>query len=77
MSRKAQEDKLAEKMETLACSLADDLSSDNEPSKQKTDGFKALSSYFAATRKLNLKAPEPEDPDAPNFGNFRDKINKA
>ena len=36
--------------------------------------FGKLTTYFAATRKLNLKAPD-EDNDDPTFDNFRDKIN--
>lgn len=68
-------DELGTAMEKLAVKLAKELTSGNEPSKPSSDMFGKLTSYLAATRRLNLKAGEEEDEDAPNFSNFKNKIN--
>lgn len=81
MTKRKDKDELGEKMEKLACAMADSLLSENlddaaqKVSKARTDGFKALSGYFSATRKLDLKTQPDEDEGAFNFGNSRNKIN--
>ena len=76
MPKKLPEDKLAKKMEELACALADKLTNDTEPTKAATDAFGKLTSYFAMTRKLNLKNPEPDDEEG-TFNDFRNKLTQV
>jgi len=74
MAKKKADDVLGEQMERLAEKLAKDLADGEDVKKPTADMFGKLTTYFAATRKLNLKAPD-EDDDDPTFDNFRDKIN--
>lgn len=73
MTKKVDKDELGEKLEKLACQIADNLIADKEPAKALTDGFGKLSNYYAQTRKLNLKTPEAED-EGDTFSAIRDKI---
>lgn len=74
MSKRADKDELGKKMEQLAEKLADQLIAGNEPSKPMSDMFGKLTSYFGATRKLNLKTPLEDDDDTPTFDKFRRTI---
>ncbi len=76
MSKRTDKDELGKKMETLAEKLADELTNAPEEVtlKAKSDMFGKLTSYFAATRKLNLKTPLEDDPEAPTFDKFRRTI---
>lgn len=74
MTKKVKDDKLGEKMEALAEKLADDLKDGKDIKKTASDTFGRLTSYYAATRKLNLKVPDPDDEGA-TFDKFRETIN--
>lgn len=74
MTKKGDKDDLADKMEKLAETLADDLKGNGEPPKARIDGFKALTTYFTATRKLNLKNPD-DDEEGTTFNGIRQKLN--
>lgn len=73
MSKKKSDDELGTEMERLAVKLAKGLVNGDTVSKATSDTFGKLTSYFAATRKLNLKTPDPED-EGETFSGFRDKI---
>lgn len=76
MRKRVDKDELGEKLEKLAVTLADEAAKGEEPSKARSDVFGKLTTYFAATRKLNLKAA-PDEEDGDTFSSFKDKVNGA
>ena len=73
MTKKSAKDELGTEMEALAISLAKSMAKGTEPAKEVINGFGKLTSYFAATRKLNLKASEPED-EGTTFDGIRKRL---
>ena len=73
MTKKVDKDELGTELESLAVSLAKSMAGGTEPAKTIVDGFGKLTSYYAATRRLNLKAADPED-EGTNFTDIRNKI---
>ena len=65
MTRKP--DELKAEMEKLALALAKDLAIDGVTPKDRLDGLKALTGYYAATRKIKHKDTDDEDADAFSF----------
>lgn len=74
MKKRGDRDELGEAMEKLAMKLTNDLNEGKEIKKTASDTFGKLSGYFAATRRLNLKTPDPED-ETGSFTDFARKIN--
>jgi hypothetical protein len=69
-------DKLRNQLEDLALKITSELLNSGEPTKETVDAFKAVSSYFAATRRLNAKAGASED-EGTSFSGFRKRIAAA
>lgn len=62
-----QPEDLGAQLEALAVALAKDLAMDGVMPKDRLDGLKVLTTYYAATRKLKLKDAD-EDEGAFSFG---------
>lgn len=80
MAKKKESDELGAEMEKLAKAMTEALKADLEEKKPVTkltaDAFGKLTTYFAATRKLNLKT-DGDDDDGSSFDRFRSNINNT
>jgi len=83
VSKRAEKDELGAELEKLAVKITKALNSEppkegeepqTEVTKIMSDMFGKLTSYYASTRKLNLKTPPEDDPEAPTFDRFRRTI---
>jgi hypothetical protein len=70
------DDPLAEKMEDIALKLADQILSDTPEAIQSLDGFKALSAYYVATRKLGRRRTSDAD-DTDSFAAIRRRLSEV
>jgi hypothetical protein len=73
---RAKTDPLKTEIENLALALAKDLALEGVTPSDRLAGLKALTGYYAATRKLNLKNTDDDD-TVTDFTAFKAKIEAA
>jgi hypothetical protein len=74
MTAKRKPDDIGEKIAALALTIADGALAEGVPLETRLDSFKALTTYFVNTTKVNAKKPPGDREGAPTFDDIRKHI---
>jgi hypothetical protein len=76
MTKKPENSPIEAKIAKLAEKIADEASEFEVALPERIDAFKALTTYYVNTTKINNK-PTPDDEEEPGFANYRKRIETA